>query len=137
MKKRRAVKEKHEQFLVDAFIAWWSSQMGEQFRVISRPQPPEAIVQSDQRTTWVEVTDAFYSGKWAQDLYSNATPGESHEPIGPWPHTHMDAQQQCTSLLYLKRSYPNIAMQSRIRNMAPAFFLSACKVPGLTIRLAT
>ena len=103
MNKRSAVKEKYEQFLVDAFIAWWSSQTGEQFRVISRPKRPDFIVQSDQRSTWIEVTDAFYSGKWAQDLYSNATLGERHKPIGPWQHTDMDTQTALHFVVLLKK----------------------------------
>ena len=105
MNKRRPVQEKHERVLIDEFIAWWASQTGEQFRVIFRPHPlpPEAIVQSVQRTTWIEVTDAFHSDKWAQDLYSNATPGESRKPMGPGPYVDMDAQTAARFATLLKK----------------------------------
>jgi hypothetical protein len=105
MNKRRQSQENHENFLVDEFIAWWAMQTGEQFRVISRPhpQPPEAIVQSDQRTTWIEVTDAFHSNEFAQDLYSYATDGEEHKPMGPGPYVDMDAQTAARFANLLKR----------------------------------
>lgn len=92
MNRRRPIQDKHEQFLIGEFIRWWAFKTGEEFRVISRPNPPEAVVQSDSRRTWLEVTDAFHSPEWAEDLYSHATPGELHKPMGPGPYIGMDQQ---------------------------------------------
>ncbi len=92
MNKRRPVQDKHERGLVDAFIGWWGQQTGEQFQVIARPNPPDAIVQSEERTTWIEVADTFFSEAWAEDRYSSATPGEEYRPMISGLHVNMDAQ---------------------------------------------
>jgi hypothetical protein len=131
MNKRRPVQEKHERFLVDAFIAWWASQTGEQFRVISRPHPhpPEAIVQSDQRTTWIEVTDAFYSDEWAQDLYSYATHGEAHKSMGPGPYVDMDAQTVTRFAALLKKKLSKQSYAEPYEKYGPGILLVGMQSP--------
>ncbi|MBT3191180.1 MAG: hypothetical protein HN341_01365 [Verrucomicrobia bacterium] len=111
MNKRRPIQDKHEQFLIDEFIRWWSSRTGETFQVVSRPDPPEAIVRSDCRTTWIEVTDAFHSPEWAADLYSHAAPDEEHRPMGPGPYVGMDEQTAArfAALLKIKLSKQSYA----------------------------
>ena len=39
---------------------------------------------------WVEVTDAFWTDAYAEDLYSSVTPDEKHKPLGPGPFTGME-----------------------------------------------
>ncbi len=131
MNKRRAVQEKHERFLVDAFIAWWATQKIEQFRVISRPHPisPEAIVQSNQRTTWIEVTDAFHSDEWAQDMYSDATPGESHKPMGPGPYVDMDAQTATRFAMLLKKKLSKQSYAESYKKYGPGILLVGMQSP--------
>jgi hypothetical protein len=131
MNKRRPVKDKHERFLVDAFISWWASQTGEQFRVISRPhpQPPEAIVQSDRRTTWIEVTDAFHSEEWGQDLYSNATPGETHRPMGPGPFMNMDAESAKRFVRVLKKKLSKESYAKAREKYGPGILLVGMQSP--------
>jgi hypothetical protein len=131
MNKRRPVQDKHERVLVDAFITWWASQTGEQFRVIARPHPlpPEAIVQSDQRTTWIEVTDAFHSDEWAQDLYSNVTPGESHKPMGPGPNVNMDAQTAARFAALLKKKLSKQSYADPHQNYGPGILLVGMQSP--------
>ncbi len=65
MCRRRHIQAEHEQYYVEQFILWWQSHCGEQFRVTERPNPPEAIVASSKRTSWIEVTDAFFASEWA------------------------------------------------------------------------
>lgn len=92
MNNRREIQEDHEIFLIDCFINWWEEKTGEKFKVISRPHPhpPEAIILSNSRTTWLEVTDTFFSDEFARDLYSYATPGEEHVPMASGPFENMD-----------------------------------------------
>jgi len=131
MNKRRPVQDKHEKFLVDAFIAWWTSKTGEQFTVISRPHPfpPEAIVKSDHRTTWVEVTDAFHSDDWAQDLYSDATPEEDHKPMGPGPFCGMDAQHAERFAALLKKKLSKKSYASPYQKHGPGILLVGMQSP--------
>ena len=90
MANRRPVQEQHERAVVRDFVAWLNARRGTKFKVIAEPNPPEAIIQSVRATGWVEVTDAFWTGGYAQDLYSYATPGEEHKPVGPGPFAGMD-----------------------------------------------
>jgi hypothetical protein len=131
MNKRRQVQEEHEIFLVDAFIAWWESQSGEKLRVVSRPHPmpPEAIVQSDQRSTWIEVTDAFHSEKWAQDLYSYAAPDETHKPMGPGPYVEMDAQIATRFATLLKKKYSKQSYAEPHKKYGPGILLVGMQSP--------
>jgi hypothetical protein len=139
MNKRRPIQEKHEKFLVDAFIKWWASHTNEHFNVISRPHPlpPEAIVQSEIRTTWIEVTDAFYSSKWAQDLYSYATPGETHKSMDSGPYVGMDVQTARQFIEVLtkklsKKSYADVYNQH-----GPGILLIGMQSPWFNERICS
>jgi hypothetical protein len=90
MADRRPVKKQHERAVVRQFLAWLNMRRGTRFEVIGEPDPPEAIIRSVRVTRWVEVTDAFRSDRYAEDLYSYATPGEEHQPVGPGPFNQMD-----------------------------------------------
>lgn len=87
---RRSVQQQHERAVVQDFLVWQNARRGTQFKVIAEPNPPEAIIRSVRITQWVEVTDAFWTDAWAQDLYSDATPGEVYRPVGPGPFAEMD-----------------------------------------------
>jgi len=90
MAERRPVQEQHERAVVRDFLAWLNDHRGTHFKVIAEPNPPEAIVQSVRATRWVEVTDAFWTEDYARHLYSYATPGEDHRPVGPGPFVSID-----------------------------------------------
>ena len=138
MNKRRPVQDKHERFLVDAFIAWWASQTGENFRVISRPHPlpPEPVVQSDRRTTWIEVTDAFHSDEWAQDRYSGATPGETYKPMGPGPYVGMDAQSAARFAALLKKKLSKESYAVPYKKHGPGILLVGMQSHSSMLTLA-
>lgn len=90
MADRRPVKKQHERAVVRQFLAWLNVRHGTRFAVIDEPDPPDAIIRSVRVTRWVEVTDAFWTDCYAEDLYSYATPGEKHHPVGPGPFNQMD-----------------------------------------------
>lgn len=89
---RRPVKAKHEAAYINAFIAWHGRAYRSYYRVIARPDPPDAIIQSNQTTSWIEIGDVLWNDAWARDQYSYATPGETHQPIRSGVHTNMDEQ---------------------------------------------
>jgi hypothetical protein len=78
--RRRAVQEAHERFNINVFLDALNRRHRSSYRVISEPNPPEAIIQSQKRTSWVEVTSAFMDSQFAEDVWSFATPGETHRP---------------------------------------------------------
>jgi hypothetical protein len=85
------VQEQHEGAVITDFVEWLNARRKSKFRVLGKPNPPEALIKSGQTTRWIEVTDAFWTDEYAQDLYSYATPSESHKQIRPGPYTGLDA----------------------------------------------
>lgn len=92
MSGRRDTQQAHERAQVAAFVAWLNSRYRARYAVVDEPNPPEAIIRSGRTTSWVEVTDAFWSDEFARDEYSYATPGEKHKPIGNGPFAGPDAK---------------------------------------------
>ena len=75
------------------------------------------------------MTDSFYSGKWAHDLYSNATPGESHEPIGPGPHTNMGVQTAMRFATLLKKKLSKQSYAEPYKKYGPGILLISMQSP--------
>lgn len=90
MADRRPIQQAHERAYVDHFLNWFNHEYQSNFEVVSEPNPPEAVIRSSSTTCWVEVSTAFLSVAHAKDLYSYATPGEVHKPVGPGPFLDMD-----------------------------------------------
>ena len=89
---RRSVQEAHERFTIRTFLEELERRHRARYRVIAEPNPPEAIVTTGRTTSWIEVTTAFLSAGLAKDLYSYATPGETHESSGNGVYIGPDAQ---------------------------------------------
>lgn len=90
MADRRPIQQAHERAFVDHFLNWFNYAYRTDFKVVSEPNPPEAVIRSSRTTRWIEVTTAFWNEAYAKDLYSYATPGEEHKPVGPGPFQSMD-----------------------------------------------
>ena len=90
MPDRRPIQQAHERAYVGYFLNWLNRAYRCNFRVISEPNPPEAVIRSNKTTRWVEVSTAFLSAAHAKDLYSYATPGEVHKPVGAAPFLDID-----------------------------------------------
>lgn len=82
MTNRRRIQQAHERAHVDYFLNWFNHAYHSNFRVVSEPNPPEAVIRSSRTTRWLEVSTAFWNEAYAKDLYSYATPGEEHKPVG-------------------------------------------------------
>lgn len=92
MHRRRETQQAHERAQVAAFISWLNSRYRASYEVVAEPIQPEAIIRSGRTTSWVEVTDAFWSDAFAQDEYSYATPDEKHRAIECGPFLEPDAR---------------------------------------------
>ena len=90
MANRRPIQQAHERAFVTHFLDWFNRAYRTDFKVVSEPNPPEAIIRSSRTTRWIEVSTAFWKCAYAKDLYSYATPGEEHEPVGHSTFQNMD-----------------------------------------------
>jgi hypothetical protein len=91
MANRAETKSKHETAVLDAALAEHNRIHGLALAVVDRPDPPDAILSDGATTTWLEVTDAFFSVDWAKDLFSYAS-SEAHKPMAEGGYAEPDAQ---------------------------------------------
>jgi hypothetical protein len=91
MKSRAEIQNAHEIAVLTAGLAEHNRFHGLSLEVISRPDPPDAILSDGSITTWIELTDAFFSEAWARDLSSFASI-KGHEPMARGVYMNMDMQ---------------------------------------------
>lgn len=72
MPKRRALKAKHEQAVLDGFKKHLE-RCGHKVSVISQPDPPDAIIEVDGQRTWLEITDAWLDREFARRITTSAS----------------------------------------------------------------
>jgi hypothetical protein len=70
--KRREVKEIHESSVLKAFKDLYESN-GYVVEILSKPEPPDAIITVNGEETWVEITDAFIAPEHARSLTSSVS----------------------------------------------------------------
>ncbi len=76
MKPRENLQRQHEKWVIDQFLSWYNIKQGTEFKVVKRPDPPDAIAQDKNNIIWIEHTDIYRSAEEAKEERSLATPGE-------------------------------------------------------------
>lgn len=81
MNKRKLVKEQHENSIIYSFMNYLNELSGalgddKHFKLISRPEPPDAIISNGKILLWLELADIFRNPQEAHAQYSSITPGE-------------------------------------------------------------
>lgn len=77
--KHREIQPAHEESVLKSFGLYYCRQGGS-FKVVGRPDPPDALVEIDNERCWIEITDAFQSSHWAQSITSYAADDKVHRP---------------------------------------------------------
>ncbi len=91
--KRADVKEAHEDSVLNRFIKHCSN-CGNTVRVISKPEPPDAIVTINGIPTWIEITDAFFSRELAESITTCIADDKSHKPVPKEKRFCIDPDEQ-------------------------------------------
>lgn len=91
MKSRAEIQSAHEFSVLHDGLAEHNRIHDLNLTVISRPDPPDAILSDGLSTTWMEVTDAFFSEEWATDL-SSYDSIKGHKPMARGLYMDMDKQ---------------------------------------------
>lgn len=73
---RDAAKRAREEALLQEFIVWLKSNESTDYRIVDRPDPPDAIITSSLKTTWIEHADIVRSDEEAHELFSLLNPEE-------------------------------------------------------------
>lgn len=81
MKSQNNRKQQHELAVIQAALREHNSIYACDLKVMSRPDPPDAILSNGDYTTWLEHTDAFFSEGWARALGSSVAFNPSPDDI--------------------------------------------------------
>lgn len=111
MKDRRPrdfVKDLHENASIQEALDILNLGQVKQFKIIERPDPPDAIIFNGETYSWIEHVDAFRSDEEARELLSSVTPGETpyqrNEQLIYSPDTRIVESIKCKLLNKLKKT---------------------------------
>lgn len=130
MKSRAEIQEAHELAVLTVGLAEHNRIHGLSLEVISRPDPPDAILSDGSITTWMELTDAYFSEAWARDL-SSFSSIKGHEPMGRGMYIDMDnqlAENFCD--LLIKKAKKN-SYQAVVQQHGPGILVVGLESPWL------
>jgi hypothetical protein len=74
--RRKQIKLGHELAVMNEFVKWWNSRASKKLKVISMPDPPDAILQYGNAYIWIEHADVYRSPDEAHEEYAYVTAEE-------------------------------------------------------------
>lgn len=96
--KRAEVKDAHENSVLNSFGEHCEN-CGNTVKVISKPEPPDAIISINGNTTWVEITDAFFSPELAESITTHVADDKTHKPVPKEKRFSIEPDEQFSSVL--------------------------------------
>jgi len=89
---------------------------GKSLTVISRPDPPDAIIKIDGKNSWVEITDAFFNKELAESITSHLANDKVHKPVPENKRSFIEPDQSFSDTLkivitkkYVKNSIAEVS----------------------------
>jgi len=128
MVRRRDLKTAHE----DAVLRGFSEHLKARdsfLKIISKPDPPEAIVDINGKKTWVEITDAFLDETHAIGLTSGASDDVTHISDSRRLIIDPDATFKKSLLKVINKKYIKASMQTLASNIGPGILLVGIFTP--------
>jgi hypothetical protein len=89
---RRATQEAHERAKVKRLVDELNRRHRSNYKVVATPNPPEAIIETHGRKSWIELVTVFMNRRAAEDEWTFATPGNRHKPAPDEVLIEPDAQ---------------------------------------------
>lgn len=108
----RDIKNAHESAVIDDFVTWLNRKHGTDWRVIDRPDPPDAIIEDGEVRSWVEHTDLYRHWEEARSETSFITPGKEHIPHSENPIFDPDRRTAMALMDTLKKKLSNRSYRS-------------------------
>jgi hypothetical protein len=96
--KRNEIKNAHEGSVLDSFKKH-SASLNNNIVVISKPEPPDAIITINGKTTWIEITDAFFSRELAESITTHVADDKTHKPVSKEKRFCIEPDEQFSSIL--------------------------------------
>jgi hypothetical protein len=70
MNPRKTIKNSHENYVTNQFLIWYNKRYRGNYIIIEKPDPPDAIACSKNKTIWIEHGDIYRSWDEAREEYS-------------------------------------------------------------------
>ena len=96
--KRNDIKDEHENAVINSFQKHIES-FNKTFKLISRPEPPDAVVSIDGNITWLEITDAFFSPELAESITTHVADDKLHKPVPKEKRFCIEPDEQFSTVL--------------------------------------
>lgn len=126
---RLIIKENHERFQVNLLLRQLKYNNRANYIVTSAPEPPDALITTGTKNSWVELITVYWSAAYAKDLHSYANPNETHMPIKKGPYVNMD---QNFARQFVKDVQNKLSKESYLQikeQRGPGYLLVAVKFP--------
>lgn len=130
MKSRAAIQDAHELAVLRDGLAEHNRVYDLNLTITSRPDPPDAILSDGLSTTWMEVTDAFFSERWAMDLSSHASI-KGHKPMARGLYIDMDKQFAVNFCDLLTKKAVKKSYKPLIQKYGPGILVVGLESPWL------
>jgi hypothetical protein len=130
MKSRAAIQDAHELAVLRDGLAEHNRVHGLSLKVISRPDPPDAILSDGSSTTWMELTDAFFSERWAMHVSSYASI-KGHKPMARGLYMDMDKQLAVNCCDLLTKKTAKNSYKPLIQQYGPGILVVGLESPWL------
>ena len=108
----RDIKNVHESAVVNDFVVWMNRTQGTDWRVIDRPDPPDAVIADGDAYAWVEHTDLYRHWEEARSETSFATRGKEHIPHSENPICDPDRRTAMALMKTLQNKLSNNSYRS-------------------------
>lgn len=130
MKSRAAIQDAHELVVLREGLAEHNRVHGLNLTVISRPDPPDAILSDGLSTTWMELTDAFFSEGWAMHVSSYASI-KGHKPMARGLYMGMDEQFAANFCDLITKKAAKNSYKPLIQRYGPGILVVGLESPWL------
>ena len=127
----RQVKKRNELAVLKAAIHAHNQRVCRSYEIIERPDPPDAIIEDEMGTTWIEHTNAFFSREWAQDLQTFPGPEEKRVAMPSGPYGGMDHQLALAVRAAIVAKAGNPKYQPVIEKDGPGILVVGLESPWL------
>ncbi|RVT46318.1 hypothetical protein EMM73_10130 [Rheinheimera sediminis] len=95
---RNEIMNAHEDSVIYSFKRYAAS-FGDVIDVISKPEPPDAIITINGNPSWIEITDAFFSPELAESITTNVSDDKLPRPTPKEKRFCIDPEEQFSSIL--------------------------------------
>ena len=128
MVKRRDLKQAHEDAVIQQFSKYMEN-LGKTFNVLETPEPPEAIIEINDKKTWLEVTDAFLDKDHAIGLTTGVSEDVEHRSDSGRLVIEPDERFSSVLQSVIEAKYDKASMQSIFQERGSGILLVGIFTP--------